>query len=197
MATFDEYLKLGNIGERIVEKYLQNNLGWWTIPSYLYQSDGMAPHIRRAGKVYIVPDLDCCSEGTRRWVEVKTKHHSPFNRCLGAHVHGIARPHYWDYVRVEKETGSHVLLCILEVATGALLLQGLAFMEAFPCMCSACKSGSRDRCCASIRDHVYFKRDDFKLLHTFSELEMLRVRKLFEELKNEDDRMAHDTSLGN
>jgi len=184
MTSFERNLEAGNVGERMVERFLQENRQWYTIPSYDFNGDDKAPRMRCMGDGLVIPDLDCARAGTRRWVEVKTYDHAAFNRAMKCLVHGIKRRLYYDYVQVEINSGAPVFLCVLEVSTGDLLCQHLRSMEAFPCMCPACKREEYDRCQAwSMRDCVYFKREHFEHWHTFSSEEMEPVRVAFEDRK--------------
>jgi len=174
-ADFAEKRAIGRQGERVVEGWLQAR-GWWVIPSYDWSGENgdKAPRMYSNSGRIVLPDLDTCKDGMRRWVEVKAYDHSPWNRKHKCNTHGIKRRHYFDYGRVHEQTGSEVWLAVIEQAmeaydgdrvdTGVILLKTL-FPSSdgyLPCQCKACAAGQFAFCAAPQSDMVYFKREWFK-----------------------------------
>jgi hypothetical protein len=120
-----EFLR-GRTGERIVATWLQHR-GWFVIPSYDYSGeDGeKAPKMHGQREAFVLPDLDVCKAGTRRWAEVKTKAAPTFTRITGRFEHGIPLRHYNEYQRVQRETGCHVYLFIVEEDTQIVIAESL------------------------------------------------------------------------
>lgn len=174
--SFDNALDFGDRCQRLVEAYL-HSINYLTIPSYDFTgSDGdNAPKLKGSCSSYVLPDLDCCRDGERRWVEVKGKEQAVFNRTFQALVHGIEKRHYDDYLAIERLTNTTVWLMILEIDTGHLLTRELSRLSTYPCLCRGCRSGMR--CRAQREPLIYFLRDDFTRIHTFerSDLDALRT----------------------
>ena len=97
------------------------------IPSYDYSGEdgNKAPRMQGLSASLVIPDLDIAKGGTRRWAEVKVKATALLWRKTGEYQHGIDRRHYEDYLRVEKITGCHVWLFILEEDTQTILAESL------------------------------------------------------------------------
>jgi hypothetical protein len=170
--------QLGDLGQRLVMLFLQRR-GHGVVPSYEFTGKGdesKAPKLMIQGGGLTLPDLDVCKDGRRYWNEVKTHARPAPNRRLGGLVHGIKDSHRLDYLRVESITGCAVYLSVLEVDSGHLLCGRLSSLEAHPCQCSACTGGLR--CFATPRDNVYFLRDEFSMLHRFSDAEMAPLRRV-------------------
>lgn len=120
-----EFLK-GADGEQVIKNLLIQN-GWLIIPSYAYTGPGddKAPRMEGMNSYYIIPDLDACKLGTRRWIEVKTKEEATFTRIAQRLEHGIPLRHYYHYFEVQKATGCPVWLFIYEKKIGAILYASL------------------------------------------------------------------------
>jgi hypothetical protein len=176
-VSFQDQLALGRLGEKLVSRWLRGH-GWYVVPSYDFTgSDGSrAPCMANGEQSYVIPDLDVSRDGDRLWLEVKTYAHAAPNRRLGQLVHGIKRKHHEHYLAVQKETGSPAHLGVLEIETGALLTARLDQLTAHACMCSACRSCQPSHCMAPVSDSVYFARDAFAVVHTFSDAEMRELR---------------------
>lgn len=174
--NFAHSLHVGNLGERLIEQFLQSH-GFYTIPSYDYHGDdNKAPKLRCLKHSYVVPDLDASKDGNRIWVEVKTYSTSPENRRLNEKVHGIKRRHFEHYKKVCEETGCNLFLFVLEADTGNLLVTNPFMIVHHSCMCRACLSGDTLSCRAPVKDSVYFLRKNFAIYHTFSSQEMAEIR---------------------
>lgn len=120
--TFDDALAMGRTGELMVSKWLQSR-GFYVIPSYDYTgAEDKAPRMHRGHEGLIVPDLDTCKDGSRRWVEVKTKTEPVYHRKTGTFRHGIDRHQWESYLRIQRETGCKVHLCIIEQVAGIVLM---------------------------------------------------------------------------
>jgi hypothetical protein len=118
--NFQQSLEMGRTGERQIATALESS-GWWVIPSYDYTGrDGdKAPKMRRLHDCVVVPDLDCCRNGERVWVEVKTKSEIGHCRMLkNLETHGIDLKHWISYRKIQGETGCRVFLVIRELCTG-------------------------------------------------------------------------------
>lgn len=121
----DEY-KRGHKGELIVKRLLIDN-GWLVIPSYAYtgEDDNKAPRLEGTNCFYVIPDLDICKAGTRRWIEVKTKTKADFTRITQRLEHGIPLKHYEHYLEVQRETGTPVWIFVYELNTKSILYASL------------------------------------------------------------------------
>jgi hypothetical protein len=113
---------LGRNGEQVVVAWLTQR-GWFVIPSYDYSGSerDKAPKLQGLLERFVIPDLDACRGGVRRWIEVKTKSDATLGRLSKQPEHGIE--HYDEYVRVAAETGTEAWLAILELSTRQLLAQ--------------------------------------------------------------------------
>lgn len=120
-----EYLK-GSAGEQLVKRLLQEH-GWLIIPSYAYTGPGedKAPRMEGMNTYFVIPDLDACKVGTRRWIEVKTKAKADFTHITQRFEHGIPLRHYHHYFEVQKASGCPVWLFVYELNTKALLYASL------------------------------------------------------------------------
>ena len=121
---------MGRTGEKRVADELEGR-GFFVIPSYDYTgSDGnKAPKMRRGNEHIIVPDLDVCVVGARYWVEIKSKSTASLYRNTQTWEHGIDRPHWDAYKRIQIESGNRVFLCILEKDTGKMLMASIDKLE--------------------------------------------------------------------
>ena len=117
----DEF-KRGRSGECVFAGWFRQR-GCFVIPSYDYSGeDGdKAPKMDDANLSLVIPDLDVAKAGTRWWVEVKTKWKADFYRKGRRLEHGISKRHYEHYLRVQRESGTPVWLCIYEERDGYLL----------------------------------------------------------------------------
>lgn len=122
-----EEFKRGRAGEKRVAAALRAR-GWHVIPSYDYAGDDEHPPRMEGPQAatYILPDLDLCKGGDRRWAEVKTKTAPCMGRISGELEHGIPLRHFQHYQAVERESGAPVWLFIYEEADAKLLYQKLA-----------------------------------------------------------------------
>lgn len=124
--------KLGNNGERFVAEFLQEK-GYYVIPSYDYsgEDNNKAPKMQGKKTAYVIPDLDICRAGLRRWVEVKTKTEATEFKKTGELQHGIDVRHFESYLRVQDESGNEVYLAIYELTPRpVILIASLAHLEA-------------------------------------------------------------------
>lgn len=122
--------KMGQNGEQVIKRLLMQH-GWLVIPSYAYtgKGDDKAPKLEGMNCFYVIPDLDVCKAGTRRWVEVKTKTEATFYRKLQRHEHGIPLRHYHHYFEVQRATGAPVWMFVHELNTGAILYASLNALQ--------------------------------------------------------------------
>lgn len=113
--------QVGQAGEKLVDKWLQDR-GWYTVRSMEFAGDDKAPSMfGPSGEALVLPDLDAAKNGTRRWVEVKTKTRADWSRNYKCHVHGISSRLLEHYSKVAKITGTSVWLAVFEVETRSLL----------------------------------------------------------------------------
>lgn len=100
---------------------------WYIIPSYDYSGpDGdRAPKIQGAHDGIVLPDLGIAQAGNMKWAEVKAKGRPTFTRKTGTYDHGIGYRKWCHYIRIQKETGVHVWLFIIEEDTQRLLAESL------------------------------------------------------------------------
>lgn len=127
MATLDfrqrpEYIR-GRTGEQRVAEFLQQR-GFYVIPSYDYsgEDNNKAPKLQGKQTAYVIPDLDVCRAGLRRWVEVKTKSEATLWRKTNQLQHGIDERHFNAYLAVQQETGSDVHLAVFELTPREVVL---------------------------------------------------------------------------
>ncbi len=96
------------------------------IPSYDYSGDDdHPPRMEGQAAAYILPDLDICRKGDRRWAEVKTKAAPSLGRISGELEHGIPLRHFEHYQAVQRESGDPVWLFIYEERSRRLLFARL------------------------------------------------------------------------
>lgn len=116
-----EKFKRGRNGEHYVADQLRAR-GWCVIPSYDYSGeDEHPPRMEGQAATYILPDLDVCRMGRRRWAEVKTKTGPCMGRISGELEHGIPLRHYEHYQAVQRESGCPVYLFIYEESSSKLI----------------------------------------------------------------------------
>jgi hypothetical protein len=132
-----EEFKRGRNGEHIVASVLMRR-GYFVVPSYDYsgEDNNKAPRMEGTGVFLVIPDLDVCKHGERKWIEVKTKKKATLHRGTGVVEHGFSLRHYRHYQRVEAETGTPVGICIVEEDTGLILgarIRDLAAVERIYC----------------------------------------------------------------
>lgn len=123
---------LGSNGERLVAEFLQEK-GFYVIPSYDYSGEdsNKAPKMQGKKTAYVIPDLDICRAGLRRWVEVKTKTEATLFGKTGELQHGIDVRHFESYLSVQNESGNEVYLAIYELTPRpVILIASLATLEA-------------------------------------------------------------------
>lgn len=118
--------EMGSEGEQVVKRLLQEN-GWFVIPSYAYTGPegDKAPKMEGLKTYFVIPDLDVCKVGTRRWIEVKTKTEATFTRITQRYEHGIPLRHYHHYFEVQRMSGCRVWLFVYELRTSKLLYASL------------------------------------------------------------------------
>ena len=116
-----EKFQRGRNGEQIVAQALKQD-GWMIIPSYDYSGeDEHAPRMEGLKLQFILPDLDACKDGQRRWAEVKTKRIPTRGRISGKDEHGIPLRHWTHYQAVERESGCPVWLYIFEESSREII----------------------------------------------------------------------------
>lgn len=122
--------EMGSQGEQLVKKMLQEN-GWFIIPSYAYTGPegDKAPKMEGLRTYFVIPDLDACKLGTRRWIEVKTKSKADYTYKTRRLEHGIPLRHYRHYLEVQRESGCPVWLFIYELNTSKLLYASLTALS--------------------------------------------------------------------
>lgn len=179
---FEEQLALGHLGEEIVVKWLQGR-GWGVIPSYAYQGkDNKAPRLffAKHSDSLVIPDVDACRAGDRRWIEIKTHYHAPMNTTHACPVHGITGRLRDHYTQVERQSNTPVWICVLEVGSGALLGARLSTLgNGYPCLCHGCKK-SLSYCAATFTGGpfrgVYWPRAAFTSLAVFGDDRLRELR---------------------
>jgi hypothetical protein len=185
-ASFEEALELGNMGERLVVALLQSR-GCGVIPSYDFSGKHgeKAPRLTFKGFGLVIPDLDVCKTGTRKWLEVKTYRGPADNRRYKTKVHGIPKRLADDYAAVEAQTATPIYIAVLELDSGELLVARQSILTIWPCQCRGC-AGAAGWCGAPIKRGVYWPRDNdpsadpprrgMSLLHRFSDDELRPIR---------------------
>jgi hypothetical protein len=124
----DEF-KRGRAGEQVVAGWLKQR-ECYVIPSYDYAGENgdKSPKLQGLWRGHPVPDLDVARNGTRFWVEVKTKDKP--GEWLNApggpqYTHGIDLRLLEHYDTVQKISGCPCYLFIYEENTGWLLTERL------------------------------------------------------------------------
>jgi hypothetical protein len=111
----------GHRGELLVVEELKRR-GWLVIPSYDYVTDEeKAPRLQGERIAFVIPDIDGCRAGARRWFEVKTKAAPTLYRKQNRVEHGIPYRHFSDYLRVQEESGCEVVIVVYEEDSGEIL----------------------------------------------------------------------------
>lgn len=110
----------------MVAEFLKKR-GWLIIPSYDYSGDdgNKAPRLQGLRQSFVIPDLDTCRGGKRKWVEVKTKANAEWGKIAKCMEHGINLRHWNDYWRIQELTGCSVFLSIYEEKTGDVLISSI------------------------------------------------------------------------
>jgi len=121
----DNFLR-GRSGERVVATMVQER-GCFVVPSYDYAGEdgNKAPKMEGARVSYVLPDLDVSKNGSRYWVEVKTKGAATLHRKTGRLEHGISKRHYEHYQQVQAISGCPVWLFVVEEDDGLVLCERL------------------------------------------------------------------------
>lgn len=153
----------GAAGERRVAAYLQER-GWYVIPSYDYAGPegDKPPRLQGFSVGYPVPDLDVSRDGTRRWVEVKTKWQAAWYGIARTYVHGVDLRLVEHYRTVEAITGTECWIAVYEESTGQLLCQSLT------------KLGAPQIGTVMGKKMANWPRSRFIHLHTFSQNELTK-----------------------
>lgn len=135
----------GRNGEQLVAEFLKAK-GYYVIPSYDYsgEDNNKAPKLQGLRLAYVIPDLDVCREGLRRWVEVKTKTEATYYRKKKELQHGIDKRHFEQYQIVQAETGCEVSLGIYELnPRPVLLIASIDDLNEYLCHEATSSDGSR------------------------------------------------------
>jgi len=151
-----EEFKRGRNGERIVARLLQL-AGYAIVPSYDYAGeDGeKAPRLQGIRESWVIPDLDIGQDGTRFWVEVKTKQAATLRHITGIYEHGMSLRQYQHYLEVQRITGTSVWLFVYEEDTDDVLFERLDRIALFERLYHGNKMGRSGM--------VFFPRDRFRL----------------------------------
>jgi hypothetical protein len=144
-----------------VARWLQKR-GWYVVPSYDYAGDerNKPPRLHGLRVGYSVPDLDVAREGSRKWIEVKTKEKASFTYLTGRLEHGIEHRLLDHYQRVAAITGDECWIAVYEESTQELLCQSLALL------------GTPRASNMNGRRMAFWPRDAFHHLHTFTAAEL-------------------------
>lgn len=154
----------GHNGERLIGDLLREG-DWYVIPSYDYSGeDDKAPRLQGLKECLVIPDLDICKNGTRRWAEVKTKTKADWTHITQRLEHGFPLRHYQDYFKVQRETGTEVWLFIYEESTGDVLYAKINDLDSIKRIYDGDKM---DR-----GGTVFFPRDAFKLWMNIHQMEL-------------------------
>lgn len=116
-TSFEEKLEFARHTERAVSEWLQSR-GWFVLPTYDYSglAENKAPKMHGKVKSLVIPDLDICKDGERRWAEVKYKDQSTYHRITSTIEHGISARLLNHYRTVQETSGCDVWILILEAA---------------------------------------------------------------------------------
>lgn len=134
-ADFRQTLEFrrGRTAEELVTEELKRR-GWFVNVTADYVGvDEKAPRLHGPHEVsWILPDLDVCRAGVRRWVEVKYKSRATRTKVEQRRVlpdceleHGIDLRLVRHYRRVQAESGCKVWVCIYEGDTRIAWMQAL------------------------------------------------------------------------
>jgi hypothetical protein len=147
----------GRLGERKVMKRLQA-AGCLVVPTadYTGPHGDRAPLAKGHGWAVVIPDLDVSKGGHRAWCEVKWKLEPSYCRTLQRYEHGIDLTNYREYLKMQKASGTPVVLAIVESATDTILYQSLQALGAPKVYTGRNNYGKGGM--------VYWARDAFKVL---------------------------------
>lgn len=120
MASFREYLELGQEGEKAIAMFLRKR-GYSILPVYEKISDDhKGPRLFLPDDTKIAPDLfvfrmNDDSELEAYWIEAKRKDAFSWHRNSGRWVTGVDLRHYRDYCSIDEETPWRVWLFFLHL----------------------------------------------------------------------------------
>lgn len=101
---FEEYLKIGRVGEDLISKWLMRR-GWSILPVYeISLETGKGPRVYCASGDLIAPDSLAFKDGKIMWVEAKFKSGFSLHRITGHYVTGIDLKHYEHYLEVSRRS---------------------------------------------------------------------------------------------
>ncbi len=127
-----EVFKRGQNGEQVVALMLKKK-GWFVVPVHELTGEAKdkAPAMEGHRNRIVLPDLDVCRDGMRRWVEVKTKDKADYTRITKRLEHGIAQRLYEQYIEVQRLSGCEVWLAVYEETTGEVIARSLNKLEPY------------------------------------------------------------------
>jgi len=105
MNAFNENLKIGQMTEGLISRWLMARCNAAIMPAYEKEMDtGKGPQVFTKERDFVSPDMLVFSEKGIKWIESKHKTVFSWHRITKRWVTGIDLRHYTDYLRVAKET---------------------------------------------------------------------------------------------
>jgi len=117
--SFDDSLRYGTEGERIVFEWLQKD-GFFVIPTAKLPTTRRfsGPRMETDRLSRILMDAQIARQGVTRWIEVKTKSQDVWYQKAGEYRQGIDEQNFSDYQHIELVTGMEAWLAILVASPG-------------------------------------------------------------------------------
>jgi len=118
MATFNESLAYGQVGESLIARWLRKR-EYWVLPVYEKEIDtGKGPRLFLPVGQLIAPDLIALkpATGAAFWIEAKHKSAFTWHRLTEQWVTGIDLRHYADYLRICDQSPWPIWLLFLQRA---------------------------------------------------------------------------------
>lgn len=110
---FEEHLKMGQIGESEIARYLISR-GWMVLPAYEIEiSSGKGPRLFTVNGQLITPDALVFNAKQVSWVEMKMKSAFTWYRIGHCWQDGIDKRHWEDYCKVADKTSWPVWIMFL------------------------------------------------------------------------------------
>lgn len=112
---FQEKRDIGLQYEKALERWMQIERGFYTLPTYDYNGvkEDKAPRLMSKTNHLVIPDLLAFGDAGARWCEVKFKTHADWNYKYQRLVTGIPLHHWKHYQTVRRVTGIPVFLCFI------------------------------------------------------------------------------------
>jgi hypothetical protein len=112
-VSFEKQLSIGKVGESRIARWLMKR-GNLVLPVYeIAENQYKGPALYSASASIISPDMVVFNSGKVLWVEAKNKSAFTWHRKTSRFVTGIDKHHYYEYLRVSRQTKTPVWLLFL------------------------------------------------------------------------------------